>query len=437
MNQIFQTTVRYETALTDNIPAQSNRETVIAPLRTPLMNAILAYCSDKFGRMANPLGPLPVSGKGAAQERQDYLLAPTTTDFVTLGQQYDADFAGLCHLAEQNPGEDYNSAKATARAEISMRVQCMRFLAFVMSTYYIQQQGEAPPNLSQVQFQNAPLTVDRLRYYHDRSKAMAMCYAASFTYDWGAPRPITRCIMSDYPLIEYDLFSTPRSGTIIGTSPAVPAAMWKPIASQTVTSIGLPAAYPGALMGGGFDNTQSPFVPMDNRTAGQPLWGDPTHFTLTKPFAPAERCRQLVFWSVDWQSYEDAETAASAPIDASKCPCAGLDAGNITGAYLNRLYIGLPYQDGLFLRNPERMVNFTQNISTLPTGSPVAAHMINGGNNDTGNAAALNVLNGIYGADRNHNYTLDRGPQSRSVSLHATLIARFNFYDPRIPITLR
>ncbi len=282
-----------------------------------------------------------------------------------------------------------------------------------------------------------PLSVDRLRYYHDRCKAMAMLYSSSFVYDWGAPRPITRCIMTDYPLIEYDLFSAPRSGTIIGTNPAVPAAMWKPMSSQTVTSIGMPAAYPGTLSGGTFDNSRSPFVPMDDRSAGQPLWGDPSHFSLTKPFSPAERCRQLVFWSVDWQSYEDAETSPGAPIDASKCPLAGLDAGNINGAYANRLCIGLPYQDALFLRNPERMLTFTQDISMLPTGTQVANKMINGGNNDTGSPAALNILNGIYGADRNHNYTLDRGPQSRAVRLYANLIARFNFYDPRIPITLR
>src|SRR5260221_2019677 len=48
------------------------------------------------------------------------------------------------------------------------------------------------------------------------------------------------------------------------------------------------------------------------------VWGDPAHATLTAPFAPAERCRQIVFWAVDWQSYEDFETAPSAPVDASK-----------------------------------------------------------------------------------------------------------------------
>jgi Tfp pilus assembly protein PilV len=150
MDGIFQATVAYETALTDNIPALANREAVIGPLRAPLMSAILAYCTDKFGRITDPLGPLPVSGMGAAQEFQNYLLAPTTTDFVTLGQNYDSDFSALCQLAELSPGEGYNGTKATARAEIAMRVQCLRFLAFVMSTYYIQQLGEPIPNLAQV-----------------------------------------------------------------------------------------------------------------------------------------------------------------------------------------------------------------------------------------------------------------------------------------------
>ncbi len=58
----------------------------------------------------------------------------------------------------------------------------------------------------------------------------------------------------------------------------------------------------------------------DMQANGQPAVGPASHFNLTAPFAPQERCRQLVFWAVDWQSYEDYETQPSASIDASRYP---------------------------------------------------------------------------------------------------------------------
>jgi hypothetical protein len=142
-----------------------------------------------------------------------------------------------------------------------------------------------------------------------------------------------------------------------------------------------------------------------------------------------------VFWSVDWQSYEDAETAPSAPLDASRCYVDGLNSQTINQPYINRLNDWtLPYQDGLFLRNPERQINFTSSVAGLPTGA--AAPVEVQGTLDAG-SAGLPVLAGIYGADRNHNYLVDRGPVKKSTRMHATLIGRFNFYDPRLPITTR
>ncbi len=453
---IFSKAVAYDAITSGNIPAAATRDSALKPVRDPLLVAVLAFCSDVFqSRIHNALGTLPVSGLGPSDEFKNYVLAPGITDFVALGQQYDDDFAALCRRAEVVPGEAYVLAKASVRAEIAQRVQCMRFMAFVMSTFYIHRTdtGEAEPDLSMVfPFRdcspapvlpvpvNDALSKDRLRYYHERCTRFAMRYAASFPYDWGAPRPLTRSIMMDYPLIEYDLFSAPRTGTTVGLA-GVPVAMWKPVSAQTITSIGLPEIFPGTLTGNSFDNTRSPFQPMDTRGGGQPLWGDAAHFTLTKPFTPAERCRQLVFWSVDWQSYEDAETAPSAPLDASRAPLFGLDATNMRNDsdYNARNNPGWTPVDGLFLRNPERLLTFTGPVSALPTGTAVQSLMMTDwGTPDSGNGMGnLNILNGVYGADRNHNYVLDRGAQSRSVRLRANLVARFNFYDPRIPITLR
>jgi hypothetical protein len=331
----------------------------------------------------------------------------------------------------------------------------------VMSTYYIYNKGmdPAPPDLTQIPQASLlpltdPLTLNRLRYYHDRSIQFAMRYAASFPYDWGAPRPYNRCIMTDYPLFEYDMFSPTHKGTISGTG-GMPAEQWCPISAQTITSIGLPQLYPGVLKNDVWDNTTSPFVPFDGLTrAPNPpnIWGNASHFTLTKPFKPAERCRQLVFWSADWQSYEDAETAPSAPMDASKCPLDGPSGYYLfPGGYQLRLNNYIPYSDGLFYRNPERQLNFISDISQIPTGTDIAQYLEIGRAVDTAGPRPFNtnyapavaadsglpILNGVYGADRNHNYMLDRGPIKKSTQIRATLIARFNFYDPRLPITIR
>ena len=47
------------------------------------------------------------------------------------------------------------------------------------------------------------------------------------------------------------------------------------------------------------------------------------------------------------------------------------------------------------------------------------------------------VFAGQFGADRNYNKKIDRGNVPPSVRLRASLVARFNYYDPRIPCLLR
>src|ERR1043165_7201841 len=120
------------------------------------------------------------------------------------------------------------------------------------------------PNLSMMQMGTIPLSTDRLRYYHDLCIQSAMRYAASFPYDWTAPRPHARAIMMDYPLIEFDLFGPPRSNTISGAG-GVRAAMWRPISAQRITGIGLPGVFPGVLSNGAWNPALSPFAGTDDR----------------------------------------------------------------------------------------------------------------------------------------------------------------------------
>jgi hypothetical protein len=244
--------------------------------------------------------------------------------------------------------------------------------------------------------------------------------------------------MMDHPLIEFDLFTPPRSGAISGAGGTM-AAMWRPVSAQRITGVGLPGVFPGTLEAGTWTSSVSPFAGTDRRDGTHRLWGDASHFTLTRPFHPRERCRELVFWTVDWQSYEDAETAPAAPLDASRTLCHGVHQGNRNN-YGGRLGGGVSTEDALHLRNPERMVSFTADVSAMPSGSDVTSVLMTQGGANLGSdqgGGARTVLLGIYGADRNRNYLLDRGPVPKSVRMRATQVSRFTYYDPRLPITLR
>jgi hypothetical protein len=63
-------------------------------------------------------------------------------------------------------------------------------------------------------------------------------------------------------------------------------------------------------------------------------------------------------------------------------------------------------------------------------GPPPADHT-----SDVNNKAK--VFSGRYGADRNANGLLDRGNVRPSVRLRALTIARYNFYDMRVPCLFR
>lgn len=268
------------------------------------------------------------------------------------------------------------------------------------------------------------LTHDKIVYYHELAMQMVMLYAASQPYDWGVPRPTQRALFTDYPLIEYDLFSPRLSGVIAGTTET--AQQWRPITARPVTTIGRSYSFPNRE------------IPNDPYPAGR--WGDPANFTLAKPFQAMERCRQLVFWAVDWTSYEDFESAPSAPVDASKylfsAPLGWGDMGN----RMNECT--WPDHHVYQFRNPEKAIAFTDaGVRSEPSGTDVSTRRIlnrNGEGTDKG-ASTDNISRflGLWGADRNFNGKFDRGSVPRSVRLRAVPVARFNFYDPRLTLKLR
>jgi len=287
------------------------------------------------------------------------------------------------------------------------------------------------------------LTHDLIVYYHERSMNLIMRYAASFPYDWAAPRPLQRSQMMDFPLIEFDLFQPPLTGVLFSEdigSGTIPAAQWKPIPARPIHNVGVSYQFPSATLP--HHTTPTHTLP-DGSAYGTPqyqaFWGDHARSTLTKAFKAAERCRQIVFWAVDWQSYEDCETAPSAPVDASKYP--------IPGPLKNRSFSwrmnNVDFRDEQLysFRNPEKVLSFMEDVSTRATGSDVSS--IIGSNRmgdqwDRGDGLENRKrFSGLYGADRNFNRVLDRGSVPRSVRLRATTVARFNFYDPRLPMTIR
>jgi hypothetical protein len=267
------------------------------------------------------------------------------------------------------------------------------------------------------------LTHDKIVYYHELCLQMAMLYAASQPYDWGAPRPTQRSICMDHPLLEYDLWSSPLTGTITNTSQA--ARQWRPIAARPITAVGRSMDFP-------------------DRAIAPTTWGDPMNFTLARPFKAEERCRQLVFWAVDWTSYEDFETAPSAPIDASKYQFAA-PMGNTNIDDMNQRMGSSTWPDHHIyqFRNPEKVITFTDaGVPGLTTGTDVSGRRIlnqdgGGGTDKGGGIDQRRRFLARWGADRNFNGILDRGPLPRSLRLRASEVAHYNFYDPRLTLKLR
>ncbi len=286
-----------------------------------------------------------------------------------------------------------------------------------------------------------PLTNALILYYHERCVKLIMDFAASFPYDWAVPRPIERTLMIDYPLLQYDLFSPALAGTIFGSG-SVTAEQWAPLSPRPIRNIGVGFTYPLNQTSGGRNKLEGTIQP--GRVSN--LMGDLDHYNLGLPFAPSERCREIVFWTADWQSYEDFETLPSAPVDASRYPIAGprTDSSGNFRDFSGRMSDVAFVDPHLFCyRNPEKTELWFPGAggvpADLPTGTAMGAQeVLNGDSQDSGpDLVHRKTFVGLYGADRNFNKLLDRGPIPKSVRLRATSVARFNYYDPRIPCILR
>lgn len=265
------------------------------------------------------------------------------------------------------------------------RVNALRYLA------------HAAVWLTKDDFTPTPDILEHARNAHEISLRWAMAYAAARPYDWGAPRPLNRPVMTDLPLLQHDLFG-----------PAIPAARpalgprWRIIAPSAPTGYGVASV-----------TRVTTTVPSEEQTTRDHLldsWGDHARFNLCARFAPAERCRELVVWAVDWQAWEDFEEAPSVLPDSS---AVSYD----------------PY--GLMWRRDRDEHAANEPRVWTDAGRTVAA----GNAYITGAPPTVRAaqLRGEWGADRNANGRLDRGALPRSVRQRAVTIARFNLYDTRVP----
>ncbi len=256
---------------------------------------------------------------------------------------------------------------------------------------------------------------------HEHSLQWLHRHVTTDPYDWGIDRALNFQNGWDHPLLQYELFPSNSPGARWQDANIFTAAngdiSWRILTARPVRNPGTSTSYGMRSVIAPVPGPVAPPRPSGNKidieeSFGTQVVGQPDTFNLTAPFQPAERCRQLVFWAVDWKSYQDAETAPSAPQDASRVPY------DSDGKYSY-------HNNAHKFNNPE--VFFTWNNSSrngLNTSAP------------DGLSSKENYL-GMWGADRNGNRKLDHGSVPPSVRMRATTIARFNFYNPRVWSGLR
>ncbi|MBA3845031.1 MAG: hypothetical protein H0X45_00155 [Planctomycetes bacterium] len=318
-------------------------------------------------------------------------------------------------------------------------VHAMRFLAHAatcLTRWWMHAELQSPGlpippvTISGITSPAMAMTHGKIVYFHESAMNLVMRYASSFPYDFGAPRPHQRATMMDHPLIEWDLFAQPASGTLFGS--AIAAQQWQPLPASPITHIGRSYQLP--------DRDIPAAIFSDGLGSASPSGG---RFSLTAPFQPAERCRQLLFWAVDWQAYEDAETAPGAPLDASKYPIAGPvhENGNPTTVERRMDWFDFASSQLYAFRNPEKVMSFIDDVSWRPTGDDIGA-LRHGEDFATSRdrgvtPSAVRIMSALHGADRNFNGRLDRGPLAKATRLRAQSVGRFNFYDPRLTLVIR
>ncbi len=255
---------------------------------------------------------------------------------------------------------------------------------------------------------------------HDAGLAWQQRYAAMDACDWGAVRAFQQAGAMDFPLLQYDFFAP---ALISGAAEDAKDFSWLVSSPRKVNNSGRAWGMYGWVV-----NTTTPTISTNiiggrdygNHAGIESAWSAGpsinSHFTLCDRFAPAERARQLVAWTVDWQSYEDFEETPCAPMDAKQ------SIFDSRGTYVNMSWTRATAERAIVWRNN--------------TAGRAAAGTGYGGPNyeadplpDFDNIA---LVLGSFGADRNGNASFDHGPTPRTTRMRAEVVGRYTFYDPRL-----
>jgi hypothetical protein len=311
-------------------------------------------------------------------------------------------------------------------------------------------------------------------------------YGAENAYDWGAPRMMNHQLMTDKPLALFDMFYDPARGpasdgkaqrqpqnlpTPDAVSPSESFYRWimapNPSPRSWFPDNAVSGAGPACCLSnaGPARNSQAdwlsvvrnPQVAPPASAGSSSSWnyaGDAKRYWLNRHFSAFHRCRQLVFWAVDWKSYEDAETAPTAPLDVSRL--ARTIRLNGDGKSPLMLFPMIQSANGygqggewdLFPRiDPMGDLARDQRYDSMLAGNPENALLWTDGSRSarwidtrTGTwgqkdywtyvRGSSDVVIGHWGADRNNNRVLDIGPIPKTTRMHALTVARFNVYDP-------
>ena len=285
----------------------------------------------------------------------------------------------------------------------------------VLAAGYVAQAMVWLTSTSNTTFMPTTADITMAQTAHESALTWLRRHVTTNPYDWGIDRALNFQNGWDHPLLQYELFdpATPATFAARFTVPSNGDVSWYVLSARPVINAGTSSSYGITSLMAGPPAPGVPTRPNGNKIEIEDSWGNQAPgvvdtFNLTKPFKPAERCRQLVFWAVDWKSYADAETAPSAPQDASRFPYDSDGGGSYNGGAHK-------------FHNPERFYTFADSSRTS-----LAESISN-----------KSVYLGLFGADRNGNKRLDVGPVPASVRLRAASVARFNFYNPRVWAGLR
>ncbi|MBA3683779.1 MAG: hypothetical protein H0W72_00820 [Planctomycetes bacterium] len=239
-------------------------------------------------------------------------------------------------------------------------------------------------------------------------------------YDLRTPRNYLTAAMVDCPLFQFDTTTALRDPAGVRAPQALVFA-WDVLSSRPIVAV--------------HANTHwNTIAPGDRTAAAKPGWN------LTDAFDPSARCREVVAWAVDWQSYEDFESVPGSPIDCGLVPRLPNENRGTDWAGVPMKRVAYHYAQEHF--HPEFPFAWTSSAhqqTVVGANAPPNTYYINGCAGGTW-SMEVNTLSGYLirnGADRDRNGVFDRGPVRNSVRMRASTIARFLAYDPRLYLQMR